>query len=53
MGPTSLHLQGKKNNLLEFLNTEKDAKVRAWIKQYVDRIEKDIERAKTEEEREW
>jgi hypothetical protein len=51
-GPESVHLETKKQALLDFLEEEEHANVIGWIKEYVSHIEKRIDRARTAEERE-
>ncbi len=51
-GPESLHYQKKKQNLLEFKKEENNENVKCWIDEYVSSIDKRIEQAKIEEERE-
>jgi hypothetical protein len=50
-GPTSLHLQNKVQDLLDFGEEEENENVRRWINEYVSYLEQDIERARIEEER--
>jgi hypothetical protein len=52
-GPQSVHLETKKRDLLEFRKDETNANVRRWIDEYVAVLEKRIEGAKGEEEREF
>lgn len=52
MGPASVHYTAKKNELLEFKRKERNANVVKWIEEYIETLEKDIERAKMMEERE-
>lgn len=51
-GPESLHYQVKKQWLLEFRKGETNANVKRWIDEYVASIDRDIDRARIEEERE-
>jgi hypothetical protein len=51
-GPESLHLEKKKQRLLEFGKNETNLRVRHWIDEYVASIDRRIERVKIEEERE-
>lgn len=50
-GPESVHLQGKKQWLLDFRKDETNENVKRCIDEYVASIERDIERARIEEER--
>ncbi|MGR3318661.1 MAG: hypothetical protein ACUZ8O_09290 [Candidatus Anammoxibacter sp.] len=50
-GPASLHLQGKKQPLLDLKKDEDNKNVKLWIDEYIFSIDKDIEQAKIEEER--
>jgi hypothetical protein len=50
-GPASEHYQKVKDDMLNFKKDETDANVRRWIDEYVSYLDKDIERAKHEEER--
>lgn len=50
-GPQSLHYQNKKQRLLDFRKDENNENVKRWIDEYVARIDKEIEQAKIEEER--
>jgi hypothetical protein len=50
-GPQSLHYQNKKQWLLNFRKDEDNENVKRWIDEYVARIDKQIEHAKIEEER--
>jgi len=50
-GPESLHYQLKKSRLLEFRKEETNANVKRWIDEYVDGLNRQIARAKVEEER--
>ena len=50
-GPTSSHLQRKKEKLLEFKKDEKNQNVRQWVDEYVAILDRDIEQAQIEEER--
>ncbi len=51
-GPESLHLEKKKQRLLDFGKDETNPRVRQWIDEYIDSIDRRIEGAKIEEERE-
>jgi hypothetical protein len=51
-GPDSLHYQKKKQQLLDFKKEEENENVKRWIDDYVSSIDKRIEQAKIEEERE-
>jgi hypothetical protein len=50
-GPQSLHYQNKKQWLLDFRKDEDNENVKRWIDEYVTRIDKEIDQAKIEEER--
>lgn len=50
-GPQSLHYQNKKRWLLDLRKDEDNENVKSWIDEYVSRIDREIERAKIEEER--
>jgi hypothetical protein len=50
-GPASTHYMSKKNALLDFKKEEKDGNVLRWIDEYLEILEKDIERAKMAEEK--
>ena len=50
-GLESLHYQKKKQHLLEFKKGEDNENVKRWIDEYVSSIDKRIEQAKIEEER--
>ena len=50
-GPASLHYLGKKQQLLDFKKEEKNENVRRWIDDYISSIDRRIEQAKIEEER--
>ncbi len=52
VGPESLHLQNKEQELLNFLEEEENENVRRWINQYVSEIEERVESARIAEERE-
>jgi len=52
-GPQSEHLERKKHNLLEFKQGETDGHVKRWIDEYVENIDRQIERARINEEREF
>jgi hypothetical protein len=51
-GPESLHLQNKRQLLLDFREEEEIENVKLWIDEYVSWIERRIERARIVEERE-
>lgn len=51
-GPESLYYQKKKQQLLDFKKEENTENVKRWIDEYVSSIDKRIEQAKIEEERE-
>ena len=51
-GPESLHLQRKKQDLLDFREDETVEIVKEWIDEYVDNLDKKISQAKILEERE-
>ncbi len=51
-GPESVHFQTKKQSLLEFRKGETNENVKRWIDEYVASLDKQIERARIEEERE-
>ena len=57
LGPESLHLDRKKQELLRIkeaeVNAENNANVKQWIDGYVEELEEGIERARIEEEREF
>jgi len=50
-GPETQHLLSKKKELLELRAKETNANVKLWIDEYLDAIEKDLERAQLQEER--
>ena len=50
-GPTSVHLQTKKTNLLDFRGSESDSNVIRWIDEYVEYLDAQISQARMEEER--
>jgi hypothetical protein len=50
-GPASLHLQNKKQELLDFRKMEKNENVKLWIDEFVSILDFDIERERIEEER--
>jgi len=50
-GPASLHYQQKKDKLLGYRKEERNENVIRWIDDYIDDLNKQIERAKIEEER--
>lgn len=52
MGQESLYYQKKKQQLLDFKKEEENENVKRWIDEYVSSIDKRIEQAKIEEERE-
>ncbi len=51
-GPASSRYERKKQDLLRIKNTEDDKDIKLWIDDFVDGLEKEIELAKVEEERE-
>ncbi len=51
-GPESLHYQQKKDKLLSFRKEERNENVIRWVNSYVDDLDKRIEQAIIEEERE-
>lgn len=51
-GPESLHYEAKKQELLAFKRNETDPNVKRWIDEYVAALDRQIERARIEEERE-
>jgi len=51
IGSISEHYVDKKRYLLEFKKHETDKNVVKWIDEYIERLERDIERANIEEER--
>ena len=51
-GPESLHYHGRKQWLLDFRKGETNANVKLWIDEYVAALDRQIERAKIQEERE-
>ncbi len=51
-GPESLHLQNKRQQLLDFREGEENEDVRQWIYEYVSELERRIEQARIMEERE-
>ena len=50
-GPASLHLEKKKQTLLEFKENEHEVVVRKWVDEYTQIIDQEIEREKIREER--
>ena len=52
-GDLSLHFEKKKRSLLRIREEENNENVKRWINEYLDKLEKEIERAKVEEEREF
>ncbi|MEJ7843757.1 MAG: hypothetical protein WKF95_18510, partial [Rubrobacter sp.] len=52
-GHQSLHLQNKRDKLLKFKEGERDHNVRWWIDEYTIFLNRDIARARVEEEREY
>ena len=50
-GPASLHGQKKRQKLLDFRKEEDNERVKQWIDEYVDALDRQIERARIEEER--
>ena len=51
-GPESLHYEGKKQEFLRFKKDETAPNVKRWIDEYVAALDRQIERARIEEERE-
>lgn len=51
-GRESVHFQTKKQSLLEFRKGETNENVKRWMDEYVASLDKQIERARIEEERE-
>ena len=51
-GPGSLHLENKKQKLLAYQREETNTNVKIWIAEYVSRLDRRIEHARIEEERE-
>ena len=51
-GPASSRYEGKKQQLLHIKSSENNKNIKRWIDDFVDVLEKEIERAKIEEERE-
>ena len=51
-GPLSLHYENKQQQLLHLKDGEDNENVKRWIDEFVEELEKDIERAKIGEERE-
>ena len=51
-GPRSQHCQGKKQQLLDFKKDENNEQVRLWIDEFVSLLDREIEQARIEEERE-
>ena len=51
-GERSLHLESKKEKLLRIKADEDNVDVRQWLNEFIDDLEKDIEHARIEEERE-
>ena len=52
-GPASSRYESKKQQLLRIKHSEDDKNIKLWIDNFVDGLEKEIERAKVEEEREF
>ena len=52
-GPASSHYEVKKQQLLCIKLSEDDKDIKLWIDDFVDGLEKEIERAKVDEEREF
>ena len=50
-GPESIHYESVKRKLLDFQSEEENQNVKRWIDEYVDELDKHIERAKILEER--
>jgi hypothetical protein len=51
-GPTSVHLQRKRQHLLDFREGETNKNVKRWVDGYISKLEQRIEQAKIDEERE-
>ena len=51
IGPESVHYQKKKQQLLNFKKGEDNENVKRWVDEYVSILDKEIEKAKIEEER--
>ena len=51
-GSASVHFEAKMKELLRFKETETNLNVTRWIEEYIESLEKDIERARIMEERE-
>jgi hypothetical protein len=49
-GPTSLHLQKQKENLLHFREGESQENVLRWVDEYISSLDRQIEREKIREE---
>ncbi|MBI1930428.1 hypothetical protein HYR99_40025 [Candidatus Poribacteria bacterium] len=52
-GPLSLHEQEKKQKLLDLMKGEDNENVKRWIDEYVSFLDRQIEQAKIDEEREF
>ena len=52
-GPASSRYEAKKQQLLRIKHSEDNKSIKLWIDDFVDGLEKEIERAKVEEEREF
>ena len=52
-GERSLHLDGKREKLLRIKADEDDQNVKQWLDDYIQRLEKNIEQARIEEERKF
>jgi len=52
-GSESAHYHDKKQRLMEFLKDETNENVKRWLNNYIEILEKEIERAKIEEERDY
>lgn len=50
-GPESLHYENMKSSLEKYKVTENNQNVLKWIDEFIESLEKDIERARNEEER--
>ncbi len=53
VGPESLRYERKKQQLLHIKNSEDNKNVQLWIDDFVEVLDKEVERAKVEEEREF
>ena len=50
-GPASLHLKNKRQELIDFRKGEEDENVKLWLDEYISLLEKEIQVARMEEER--